>query len=72
MENNYKSCTLCVEIKLLEEFYKDKKGKLGRSSRCISCRKKLDKEYRLKNRDKETIRMQKWRKNNPNKAKFVF
>lgn len=70
MEN--KICTICDMSYPLDNFTHDKKGKLGRASRCKQCRGKNDKLYRNNNRDKETKRVQYWRKNNPKKAKESY
>ncbi len=43
-----KKCSKCSEIKPLEEFCKDKKGRLGRQASCKVCKAKADKEYRDK------------------------
>lgn len=49
-----KVCTKCGEEKELSEYYKSKKGKLGRQAHCIICDKKIKKEnYKL---NKETIK----------------
>src|SRR5687767_4931240 len=34
----FRACTKCKQIKALEEFYKDPKGRFGRMSVCSSCR----------------------------------
>lgn len=43
-----KVCTKCGEEKLLEEFYRAKKGKFGRSSQCKAC----NRLYVITNKDK--------------------
>jgi hypothetical protein len=40
-----KKCTGCGETKLLSEYYKNKRGKYGRDSRCKECRKAEKKAY---------------------------
>jgi hypothetical protein len=64
-----KVCTMCELLLPLDNFTTDKKGKFGRASKCKTCRRVIDAEYRKNNVDKETQRMQKWRKSNPKKAK---
>jgi len=39
-----KKCNLCKKTKTVSLFYKDKKGKYGRSSRCMECAKKTMRE----------------------------
>ena len=47
MENNHKICTRCNELKSLDGFYNDIKGKFGKQSKCIKCTKELSlKRYR--------------------------
>jgi 5-methylcytosine-specific restriction endonuclease McrA len=36
----FRACTKCNEIKVLEEFYTDPKGRFGRMSVCMKCRSK--------------------------------
>lgn len=45
---NEKQCSKCGEVKLLEQFNNDKKGRLGKQAQCKACRSKQNKEYRLK------------------------
>lgn len=44
-----KVCTRCGDEKPLEEFYKEKLGKFGRRSKCITCYKEVSSEYSKKN-----------------------
>ena len=46
-----KKCTCCGEIKLLNEYYNQKKGCLGHRSACKICEKVKKKEYCKQNRD---------------------
>lgn len=64
-----KICRTCNKSKVLDDFSIARKNKDGRNNFCRECRKISDKEYRSKNKDKETIRMRKWRENNPIKSK---
>lgn len=47
-----KVCTTCKLDKPLEEFYKHKKGKFGRNSRCKKCSYKKRREHWMENREK--------------------
>jgi hypothetical protein len=47
-----KKCIKCGENKSLEEFYKDKRGTQGRYTYCKTCGKKIDKEYRIRNKQR--------------------
>lgn len=51
-----KICSICKEEKLLTDFYKDKRGKGGLTSRCKKCsadyHKTYDKQYRKTNRER--------------------
>ena len=59
-----KKCTKCQQTKELTEFYKNKRGKFGRDSRCSVCARKVI--YKWQDENKEHIReLQKnWRENN--------
>lgn len=46
-----KVCTKCYEEKLLEEFYKLKKGKFGRTSICKRCTGDYHKKWRSENKE---------------------
>ncbi len=48
---NKKICTICGKEKLLEEFYKQKGGYLGRRANCKLCSDKNLKEWQLKHPD---------------------
>jgi hypothetical protein len=48
---NKKTCTVCGEEKLLEEFYKQKDGYLGRRANCKLCSNKNLNEWKLKHPD---------------------
>ena len=45
MENR-KKCTLCLEVKTLDQFYKNVNGPLGRETRCRDCRKEIERKKR--------------------------
>ena len=49
-----KKCRGCGETKLLEEYYKDKRGKYGRRGRCKECMKAAKKAYRESEKGKAT------------------
>lgn len=46
----YKVCTKCKVKKLCSEFYRAKKGKLGRESQCKTCQKEDRRIFYVKNR----------------------
>ena len=50
-----KTCTTCHTVKPLDEFYKQKKGKYGKTSVCKECRKEYQKENKehIKKQSKE-------------------
>ena len=56
-----KRCTKCGEVKSLEEFHRDRRGKDGRRARCRSCVG----EYARANRERGTEAMRQWRAKNP-------
>jgi len=55
-----KQCTKCGEVKVLNEFNKDKSCKYGVRSQCKICRK----QYRQENNEHEKQRLKKWREEN--------
>lgn len=55
-ENPKKKCTKCLEYKNIKEFHNHKRMKDGKSTRCRSCTKVLNAEYRAENLDKERNR----------------
>lgn len=57
---NIKICTKCGIEKDINNFRKDKRTKIGLQSQCKEC----EKEYRLKNREKQIIYMKQYYKNN--------
>ncbi len=79
----YRCCPKCKEEKELSKFHKDKNRKYGYDYVCKICRKKYQiknkdklikygKQYRLKNKKRETIRVLNWRKNNLEKSQKYF
>lgn len=46
-----KRCTVCGEIKPLEEFHKDKRRKDGCRARCKDCRHSVEYKYKKKGRE---------------------
>lgn len=42
---NEKQCSVCNEVKSLDEFYNETKGKFGKSSRCKKCANELNKKF---------------------------
>jgi hypothetical protein len=76
-----KKCTKCGEVKSLDEFNNDKKGKHGKAYQCKSCNKKYKqdnkeyhkeyhKEYYKNNKEKEKKRLALYRKKNKDKRKI--
>ena len=57
---NTKICTKCGIEKDISNFRKEKRTKMGLQSQCKEC----EKEYRLKNREKQIIYMKQYYKNN--------
>lgn len=53
---NGRICTKCGEYKPLENFYKDKRGKHGRSPRCKNCAKEKVSEFRKSEKGKEYVK----------------
>lgn len=81
-----KKCCVCNEIKILDDFYKNKRSSDGFNYCCKKCFLKRFKKYRIKNKDiilskmrdkyykdKDTIlsRNKKWRDNNPDKIREI-
>ena len=64
-----KACTKCKEIKPLSEFWKEKGTKDGFKCWCKSCRNKLARKWRTKNKDRINKELRDWYKSNPGKNK---
>lgn len=64
-----KKCTKCGNEFLLDQFHKQKAGRLGRKTMCMYCANAYTSEWRKNNPDKVREANAKWRKNNPDKAK---
>jgi len=59
-----KKCNRCKEEKPLGEFHKNKQKPDGLQSFCKECSSKKNKEYYIKNKEKELARSKKWKKEN--------
>jgi hypothetical protein len=79
-----KQCRRCLEMKPLEEFYRQQANPCGRMHECKDCNKTSRAAYRAANREKERqrnrkyhaenpevvrSRVKRWRKNNPGKER---
>jgi hypothetical protein len=62
-----KKCSKCLEVKLLNEFNKNKNKKNGVASICKLCHSKYRKEHYLKNKDNVLKQVNVYRVNNPDK-----
>jgi 5-methylcytosine-specific restriction endonuclease McrA len=56
-----KTCTLCKNNKLLNDFYGDKRSKDGKQYRCIDCYKIAQAKYRSENRELLRIKNKKYK-----------
>ena len=59
-----KHCSNCKKIKKNDQFFKDKRGKLGVESICKRCRMNRSNENRAKKREQYNEYYRKWRKDN--------
>lgn len=64
-----KTCSKCGEAKLLTEFYKSKKERLGVMSHCKECDKKKGKAYYAENTEKVNARTKANREADPEKKR---
>lgn len=65
-----KSCANCKELKVLSEFYNDKRHKRdGKMSRCKKCHTLLTLRWREKNRDRVRALDREFRQRNPGKVR---
>jgi len=62
-----KQCTKCGEVKGLDEFYKRKRGYLGRYAECIVCRNNRMKAYQQENRGRARLAWKKYAAKNKDK-----
>ena len=49
-----KTCTKCAEVKSINEFYRDRRGKNGISAHCKDCDKRSGKIYNTANKEKNS------------------
>ncbi|MBU8715451.1 hypothetical protein KM924_23405 [Brevibacillus parabrevis] len=52
VEVGAKECTRCGKVKLLDDFYADKRSESGRTSHCKNCKRSEGREYYVGNRSK--------------------
>ncbi len=64
-----KQCSKCQQIKLLSEFYKDKRVKSGLTAKCKVCFKKSAKIWSEQNRLKSNAIKKAWALRNPDKVR---
>ena len=74
-----KKCTQCGVWKPLEEYYKDKRNKDGRQSKCRECQKECNKQWRENNpeyqkqwKENNPEYQKQWKENNPEYFKIYF
>ena len=65
-----KFCSSCKTIKKASEFNKRVRSKDGLQAHCRQCIKEYQKEYNANNKKANRLRMQKWRKENPEQNKL--
>lgn len=65
----FKRCNKCGEMKLIGDFYKDKKNSDGRNFWCKECVRKHQAKHYRKNAERIRAVSAKYRKENPEKAK---
>ena len=66
-----KTCTQCGETKELHAFRKQKGCKNGVCPHCIDCKRRMDKEWRVKNSEKKHEADRQWRMNNSERKKMI-
>jgi hypothetical protein len=64
-----KTCTLCVEMKTLDDYGVQSNTKDKRKSRCKLCLAELSRKYNKTNPEKRRISESNWRNRNPKKVK---
>jgi hypothetical protein len=62
-----KRCKHCGDIKSLESFYANPKGRGGLRPECKDCTKQRRREWYVRNRERETERVRQWALANPDK-----
>ncbi len=68
-EKKYKICSKCKQEKLLCDFHKNARSKLGFTSQCKKCGNESSAKYRRENLEKVKERHAKYRRENPEKEK---
>ena len=64
-----KKCTVCSEVKSLDEFHNRKDSKDGKYAFCKICKNNKDKLYREANKEKVKLRTAKWVQENSERSK---
>lgn len=67
----YKFCSRCGELKVLDNFYASKITSDGFRSACIACENLENENNYAKNREKEIARARKWQAENPEKVRDI-
>lgn len=62
-----KQCRGCQEVKNINEFFNDKRGLAGKTSRCIDCEIIRKRNYRINNYEKSLESGRKWKQKNREK-----
>jgi len=67
-----KTCTKCNIEKPYSDFYKNKNRGDGHNNECKKCKREMDRNYYLKNKDKIKERSKEWAINNKDKQKEYY
>jgi 5-methylcytosine-specific restriction endonuclease McrA len=57
-----KKCTICKQVKLISEFYKDAQRGDGLTTKCKSCHAKLVKNWQIKNSERFSDANKRWKR----------
>jgi len=69
IQEGYKRCSTCGEVKPVEEYYKDRYGKDGLRGYCKTCASERRKKYYYKNKDRMREHMKEYRKENKDRKR---
>lgn len=65
-------CKRCGETKPTKSFKPDKRYKRGFTSWCHDCHREKNREWYLANKEKQNKKAIKWRRENPDKARYIW
>jgi len=63
-----KACTVCKEVKPLDDFYKERRAPDGRFARCKPCHLRVSRDWQARNSERCSHNAKLWAKKNPERV----